>query len=87
MIKIWEDTSSTQTRVTPLQLSQGRATKHMKQRGSLAVSVSSGQIQQLLKRKMKQATSIGWLHHRFFNKFPGMERKLERESSKACSGN
>lgn len=51
MIKIWEDTTSSPTRVTPLQLSQGRATKPTKQRGNLAVSVSLGQIQQLVKRK------------------------------------
>jgi len=43
----------------PLQLSQGRATKHMKQRRRLAVSVLSGEIEQLMKRKMKQATSTG----------------------------
>lgn len=43
VIKIWEDTTNTQTRVTPLQLSQRRATAHMKQKGSLVFSVSSWQ--------------------------------------------
>lgn len=59
---------------------QGKATKHMEQRGRFALSVSPGQIQQLLKRKTKKATGFSCLHccFFFFNKIPSMEMKLER---------